>query len=358
MIAAAIPGPTRARSPTMFVRDIECLRHGARGRADRRRRLSGRRDDDWRARLLDRQSLGGARAMTEAAETLVAALFRRSRRSWRSTCGHFDRQSRVVRGCIEKLGFAHNGGCATAWCDARGREVARHYDHAPHARCLRGARTMKFLDQAKIYIRSGDGGDGCVSFRREKFIEFGGPDGGDGGRGGDVWASCVDNLNTLIDYRYQQHFKAKNGGHGMGRNRAGAERRRLHPQGAARHPDLRRGQRDAARRPDQARRRVRCSPRAATAASATRISRSSTNQAPRRANPGQPGEELTIWLRLKLIADAGLVGLPNAGKSTFLAAVSARPSRRSPTIPSRRCIPISASCAPATSISCWPTFPA
>src|SRR6266498_308302 len=128
---------------------------------------------------------------------------------------------------------------------------------------------MKFLDEAKVYVRSGDGGNGCVSFRREKFIEFGGPNGGDGGRGGDVIVTAVNGLNTLIDYRYQQHFTAQNGGSGNAHFK------------------------------------------------------SSTNQAPRHANPGLPGEERTIRLRLKLIADAGIIGLPNAGKSTFLAAVSA-----------------------------------
>ena len=182
---------------------------------------------------------------------------------------------------------------------------------------------MKFLDQAKIYIRSGDGGAGCVSFRREKFIEFGGPDGGDGGRGGDVVAECVDGLNTLIDYRYQQHFKAKTGVHGMGKNRTGANGAERRAQGAEGHADLRRGQRDPARRPHRASASASCSPRAAMAASAMPHFKSSTNRAPRHANPGLAGEERTIWLRLKLIADAGLVGLPNAGKSTFLAAVSA-----------------------------------
>ena len=128
---------------------------------------------------------------------------------------------------------------------------------------------MKFLDEAKVYIRSGDGGNGCVAFRREKYIEFGGPSGGNGGRGGDVVIEAVDGLNTLIDYRYQQHFKAQKGGFGNAHFKT------------------------------------------------------STNRAPRNANPGQEGEERWIWLRLKLIADAGLVGLPNAGKSTFLSVVSA-----------------------------------
>jgi GTP-binding protein len=181
---------------------------------------------------------------------------------------------------------------------------------------------MKFLDQAKVYIRSGDGGAGCVSFRREKYIEFGGPDGGDGGRGGDVVAECVDGLNTLIDYRYQQHFKAKTGGHGMGANRAGAGM----PAVVLRVPvgtqvfdednetllaDLTHvGQRVVLAK-------------GGNGGFGNTHFKSSTNRAPRHANPGLPGEERTIWLRLKLIADAGLVGLPNAGKSTFLAAVSA-----------------------------------
>ena len=181
---------------------------------------------------------------------------------------------------------------------------------------------MKFLDQAKVYIRSGNGGAGCVSFRREKFIEFGGPDGGDGGRGGDVVAQCVDGLNTLIDYRYQQHIKAKTGGHGMGKNRSGAA-------GA-----------DVVLRVPKGT-QIFDEDNATLLADLTEIGdhailakggnggfgnahfKSSTNRAPRRANPGLAGEERTIWLRLKLIADAGLVGLPNAGKSTFLASVSA-----------------------------------
>ena len=181
---------------------------------------------------------------------------------------------------------------------------------------------MKFLDQAKIYVASGAGGNGSVSFRREKFIEFGGPDGGDGGKGGDVWAECVDNLNTLIDYRYQQHFKAKKGGNGMGKNRAGAN-------GADCIIKVPPGTQIFAE--DQETQLADLSKVGARALIAKGGNggfgnahfKSSTNQAPRRANPGQPAEELTIWLRLKLIADAGIVGLPNAGKSTFLAIVSA-----------------------------------
>jgi GTPase len=181
---------------------------------------------------------------------------------------------------------------------------------------------MKFLDEAKVYVRSGDGGNGSVSFRREKFIEFGGPDGGDGGRGGDVIVECVDGLNTLIDYRYQQHFKAKNGTGGSGRLRAGANGANIVlkvPAGT----------------------QVIDEDGETVLADFTEIGekitlleggnggfgnahfKSSRNRAPRRANPGLPGIEKTIYLRLKLIADAGLIGLPNAGKSTFLAAVSA-----------------------------------
>ncbi len=181
---------------------------------------------------------------------------------------------------------------------------------------------MKFLDQAKVWIRSGDGGAGSVSFRREKFIEFGGPDGGDGGRGGDVWAECVDGLNTLIDYRYQQHFKATTGGHGMGRNRAGGKgddvvlkvpkgTEILEEDGETVIADLVEiGQRILIAR-------------GGNGGFGNDHFKSSTNRAPRRANPGEEGIEKWIWLRLKLIADAGLVGLPNAGKSTFLASVTA-----------------------------------
>ncbi|WP_127520713.1 GTPase ObgE [Mesorhizobium sp. Z1-4] len=181
---------------------------------------------------------------------------------------------------------------------------------------------MKFLDQAKVYVRSGDGGAGSVSFRREKFIEFGGPDGGDGGRGGDVWVEAVDGLNTLIDYRYQQHFKAKTGVHGMGRNRTGAK-------GADVTLKVPVGTQVFAEDNEtlicdltEVGERV-CIAKGGNGGFGNQHFKSSTNQAPRRANPGLPGEELTIWLRLKLIADAGLVGLPNAGKSTFLATVTA-----------------------------------
>jgi GTP-binding protein len=181
---------------------------------------------------------------------------------------------------------------------------------------------MKFLDQAKIYIASGAGGAGCVSFRREKFIEFGGPDGGDGGKGGDVWVEGVANLNTLIDYRYRQHFKAQAGQAGMGRNRAGANGEDLVipvPPGTEVLAEDQETLLAEVMKPGE---RVRLA-RGGNGGFGNAHFKSSTNRAPRHANPGQPGEELTVWLRLKLIADAGLVGLPNAGKSTFLATVSA-----------------------------------
>ncbi len=181
---------------------------------------------------------------------------------------------------------------------------------------------MKFLDQAKIYIRSGNGGTGSVSFRREKYIAYGGPDGGDGGRGGDVWAECVDNLNTLIDYRYQQHFKAKNGIPGMGRNRSGPGGDDCIikvPPGTQIFAEDNETMLGELLKPGD---RLLLA-KGGNGGFGNSHFKSSTNQAPRHANPGLPGEELTIWLRLKLIADAGLVGLPNAGKSTFLAAVSA-----------------------------------
>ena len=184
---------------------------------------------------------------------------------------------------------------------------------------------MKFLDQAKIFVKSGGGGDGCVSFRREKYIEHGGPNGGDGGRGGDVVAVAVENLNTLIDFRYHQHFKAARGGHGMGRDRTGTGGDDLVikvPVGTQifdAESDIMVADMVT---PDQ--RTVLA--RAGDGGFGNAHYKSSTNQAPRRADSGYPGEEKWLWLRLKLIADSGIIGLPNAGKSTFLAAVSrARP---------------------------------
>jgi GTP-binding protein len=184
---------------------------------------------------------------------------------------------------------------------------------------------MKFLDQAKVYVRSGDGGEGCVSFRREKYVEFGGPDGGDGGRGGDVVAEAVDGLNTLIDYRYQQHFKGQRGTHGMGKDRTGAAGKSVTLKVPAGTQILEDDQEtlvaDLLKTGDRV-----VLARGGRGGRGNARFKSSTNQAPRRAEPGGPGEEFWLWLRLKLAADAGLVGLPNAGKSTFLAAVSrARP---------------------------------
>ncbi len=184
---------------------------------------------------------------------------------------------------------------------------------------------MKFLDLARVHLRSGSGGNGAVSFRREKYIEFGGPNGGDGGKGGDVWAEAMDGLNTLIDYRYQQHFFAKNGRGGAGSQRTGKSAEDvvlrvpvgteiLEEDGETLIADL--------TRPGE---RVLLAQGGNGGWGNLRF-KTSTNQAPRNANPGQEGVERTIWLRLKLIADAGLVGLPNAGKSTFLSTVSnARP---------------------------------
>ena len=184
---------------------------------------------------------------------------------------------------------------------------------------------MKFLDLAKVQIRSGSGGAGCVSFRREKYVEFGGPDGGDGGGGGSVWAEAVEGLNTLIDFRYQQHFFARNGRPGMGKDRTGrggeditlrvpVGTEILDEDGETVIADL-----------TEPGARV-CLAAGGNGGWGNARFKTATNQAPRRANPGQPGVERTLWLRLKLIADAGLAGLPNAGKSTFLAATSnARP---------------------------------
>jgi GTP-binding protein len=181
---------------------------------------------------------------------------------------------------------------------------------------------MKFLDQAKIYIRSGNGGGGAVSFRREKYIEYGGPDGGDGGNGGDVWIEAVEGLNTLIDYRYQQHFKAETGVHGMGRNRHGANGADIVLKVPVGTQVLAEDKETQIADLDKAGVRVRLAKGGNGGWGNDRF-KGPVNQAPYHANPGQEGEELTVWLRLKLIADVGLVGLPNAGKSTFLAAASA-----------------------------------
>src|SRR5690554_5772501 len=184
---------------------------------------------------------------------------------------------------------------------------------------------MKFLDLTKVHIRSGSGGGGCVSFRREKFVEFGGPDGGDGGAGGDVWAEAVDGLNTLIDFRYQQHFLAKNGQHGMGRARTGRDADDIVLRVPAGTEILEEDQETVVADLAQSGQRVLLAKGGNGGWGNLRF-KTATNQAPRRANPGQEGVVRTLWLRLKLIADAGLVGLPNAGKSTFLSVVSnARP---------------------------------
>lgn len=181
---------------------------------------------------------------------------------------------------------------------------------------------MKFLDQAKIYVRSGDGGNGCASFRREKFIEFGGPNGGNGGKGGDVWVECVGNLNTLIDYRYHQHYSAKNGRPGMGQERAGPDGDdvvlKVPPGTQIYTEDEETLLADMTKVGDRA-----LIAKGGNGGFGNAYFKSSINRAPRHANPGQPGIEMALILKLKLIADAGLVGLPNAGKSTFLATVSA-----------------------------------
>jgi GTP-binding protein len=181
---------------------------------------------------------------------------------------------------------------------------------------------MKFLDQAKIILKSGNGGRGCLSFRREKYIEFGGPDGGNGGKGGDIIFEAADNLNTLIDFRFQQHYEAKNGGGGAGRLRSGAdgEDKIIRVPVGTQILDLDRetvlfdlskvGQRIAFLK-------------GGDGGMGNAHYKNSVNQAPRYVTPGYPGQEREVWLRLKLIADAGLVGLPNAGKSTFLASCSA-----------------------------------
>ncbi len=184
---------------------------------------------------------------------------------------------------------------------------------------------MKFLDLAKVYIRSGGGGSGCVSFRREKFVEFGGPDGGDGGNGGSVWAEAVEGLNTLIDFRYQQHFFAKSGQPGMGRQMTGKSGEDIILRVPVGTEILDEDEETVIADLTQPGQRVLLA-RGGNGGWGNLHFKSSTNQSPNRANPGQEGVERTIWLRLKLIADAGLLGLPNAGKSTFLSATSnARP---------------------------------
>ncbi len=184
---------------------------------------------------------------------------------------------------------------------------------------------MKFLDLTKVYIRSGAGGNGCVSFRREKFIEYGGPDGGDGGNGGNVWAEAVDGLNTLIDFRYQQHFFAKNGQGGMGQQRTGKSGDDIVLKVPAGTEILEEDEDTVIADLTKVGDRVLLA-RGGNGGFGNLYFKTATNQGPRHANPGQEGVERTLWLRLKLIADAGLLGLPNAGKSTFLAATSnARP---------------------------------
>ncbi len=184
---------------------------------------------------------------------------------------------------------------------------------------------MKFLDLAKVYIRSGSGGGGCISFRREKYIEYGGPDGGDGGNGGYVWVEAVDGLNTLIDFRYQQHFFAKNGQPGMGNQRTGASGDDIVLRVPVGTEILDEDQETVIADMTELGQRVLLA-KGGNGGFGNLHFKSATNQAPRRKNPGQEGVERTLWLRLKLIADAGLLGLPNAGKSTFLSATSnARP---------------------------------
>ena len=184
---------------------------------------------------------------------------------------------------------------------------------------------MKFLDLAKVYIRSGAGGNGCVSFRKEKFVEFGGPDGGDGGHGGDVIAEAVEGLNTLIDFRYQQHFFAQNGQPGMGSSRTGASGDDIILRVPVGTEIIDEDEETLIADLTEVGQRIVLA-KGGNGGWGNLHFKSATNQAPRRANPGQEAVERTIWLRLKLIADVGLLGMPNAGKSTFLAATSnARP---------------------------------
>ncbi|MCB1721481.1 MAG: GTPase ObgE, partial [Alphaproteobacteria bacterium] len=180
---------------------------------------------------------------------------------------------------------------------------------------------MKFLDEAKIYLRSGHGGPGCVSFRREKYVEFGGPDGGNGGKGGDVVFEVVDTLNTLIDFRYQQHFRARPGENGKGANRTGAHGADCIVKIPVGTQILDENKETVLADFTQAGERQ-LFLKGGDGGFGNAHYKSATNQAPRKSTPGWPGQEMAVWLRLKLIADAGLVGLPNAGKSTFLAACS------------------------------------
>jgi GTP-binding protein len=181
---------------------------------------------------------------------------------------------------------------------------------------------VKFLDEAKIYIKSGDGGSGCLAFRREKFISHGGPNGGDGGRGGSVYIECVDNLNTLIDFRYLQHFKAKNGEAGRGQDCHGASAEDLIIKVPVGTEILTEDSEHVIADFTEVGQRILLA-KGGDGGYGNAHFKSSTNQAPTHKTLGWPGEEMWVWLRLKLISDAGLVGLPNAGKSTFLASVSA-----------------------------------
>ncbi len=218
------------------------------------------------------------------------------------------RRHALVIGFLRLTGVAMRHARTGFWLDARD--------------ALGQKDPMKFLDQCKIYIRSGNGGGGSVSFRREKYIEYGGPDGGDGGRGGDVWIEAVEGLNTLIDYRYQQHFKAGTGVHGMGRARHGAAGEDVVLKVPVGTEILEEDKETLIADLDHAGMRILLA-KGGNGGWGNLHFKGPVNQAPKYANPGQEGEERWIWLRLKLIADVGLVGLPNAGKSTFLAAASA-----------------------------------